>query len=163
MATVHLISGLPGSGKTTYSKKLASRADAVHFSLDTWLITAFGSYEIENIGHEEHVRRVHACRELMWNLAPEFLERDVDVILDDGFFLRKDRRKVIEMANKENAKTKIHYLKNPLPTLRKRLRERNSHLPEYHFWIDPDILEMFVDMYEVPHINEGAEIVVVDE
>lgn len=163
MATVHLISGLPGSGKTTHSKELASRTDAVHFSLDTWLITAFGSYEIETIGHDEHVRRVHACRKLIWNLAPEFLQRDVDIILDDGFFLRKDRKKVIEMADKKNAKAKIHYLKTPLSILRERLQKRNNRLPKYHFWIDPEILEMFVDMYEVPHEDEGAEIVVVDE
>ncbi len=79
MAIAHLISGLPCSGKTTYSKGLSSDLNSVHFSLDYWLITAFGAYSIEFVGHEEHVRRVLACRELIWRSAVPLLVRGVDV------------------------------------------------------------------------------------
>ena len=43
MATLHLISGLPCSGKTTYAAALGADANAALFSLDRWLITAFHS------------------------------------------------------------------------------------------------------------------------
>jgi predicted kinase len=88
MATLHLISGLPCSGKTTYAAGVRADTNAVLFSLDRWLITAFGRYEIVVVGHQEHTRRVLSCRELIWHAASEFLRRGVDVILDDGFFLR---------------------------------------------------------------------------
>ena len=64
MATAHLISGLPCSGKTTYAVGLRADANCVLFTLDRWLITVFGKFSIDAVGHEEHVRRVLACREL---------------------------------------------------------------------------------------------------
>jgi hypothetical protein len=57
VATAHLISGLPCSGKTTYSKALGGDLNSVHFALDYWLITAVGAYTMESVGDEEHVRR----------------------------------------------------------------------------------------------------------
>src|SRR5436309_15291967 len=73
MATAHLISGLPCSGKTTYSMALSADADRVCFSLDCWLITSFGPYSIDSVGHDEHVRRVLVCRQLIWEVVSEFL------------------------------------------------------------------------------------------
>ena len=63
MPTVHLISGLPCSGKTTYAVGLKADANCVLFTLDRWLITLFGKYSLTSVGHEEHTRRVLACRE----------------------------------------------------------------------------------------------------
>lgn len=162
MQTVHLISGLPCSGKTTYSKRLAAELDAVHFWLDYWLITLYGAYNIDEVGHPEHVRRVLACRELIWAMAVEFLRRGADVILDDGFFLREHREQVVRMAREAGAEAKIHYLNTPVEVLRVRLQERNANLPKYNFPISPDRFDYFVDMYEVPSADEGAELVVVE-
>jgi hypothetical protein len=69
MATAHLISGLPCSGKSTYAIALKADANSILFSLDRWLITSFGKYSIASVGHEEHTRRVLACRELIWGNA----------------------------------------------------------------------------------------------
>src|SRR5213595_527283 len=109
MATAHLISGLPCSGKTTYAKARVSDLNGVHFTLDYWLITAFGTYSIESVGHEEHVRRVLACRELIWTNAASFLVRGADVILDDGFFFRDNRKQYIKLAKELGAQAVIHY------------------------------------------------------
>ena len=163
MATVHLISGLPCSGKTTYASALRSDINSVLFSLDRWLITSFGKYSISEVGHEEHVRRVLACRELIWEVASEFLRRDVDVILDDGFFLRENRMRVIDLSRSVGAGAKIHFIDTPLHVLRPRLEERNARLPKYNFSIGPETLEAFVHLFEVPTAAEGADIVIVSE
>jgi hypothetical protein len=78
VATAHLISGLPCSGKTTYSKALGGDLNSVHFALDYWLITAVGAYTMESVGDEEHVRRVLACRKLIWRNAVLLLVRGVE-------------------------------------------------------------------------------------
>lgn len=162
MATVHLISGLPCSGKTTYSIALRSDTGGVHVLLDYWLITSFGAYSIESIGHDEHVRRVLASRKLIWDMASEFLQRDVDVILDDGFFLRENRMQLIASAQRLGASATTHFLDTPTDVLRPRLEARNAKLPQYNFRIDPRLLDTFVDLFEVPTRDEGAEVVVVD-
>ena len=161
MATTHLISGLPCSGKTTYATGLKADRNCVVFSLDRWLITAFGSYSIALVGHEEHTRRVLACRDLIWDAASELLRRSVDVVLDDGFFLRENRVRYSELSNRLGAKARIHYLDTPLHVLRARLNERNARLPRYNFHIDPETLQGFLGLFEVPSEDEGAEIVVV--
>jgi predicted kinase len=162
MATAHLISGLPCSGKTTYAKARVADMNAVHFALDYWLITAFGSYSIQSIGHEEHVRRVLACRKLIWKSATGFLARGVDVILDDGFFFRDNRIQHIQQAKEIGAQAVIHYVQAPLEVLRNRIQKRNANLPTYNFLIEPSMLEIFAGLFEVPSPSEGAPVMVVD-
>jgi predicted kinase len=162
MAAAHLIAGLPCSGKTTYSTALASDINAVHFALDYWLITAFGRYSIESVGHEEHVRRVLACRELIWRSAESLLVRGVDVILDDGFFFRDNRIQQIKLAAALGAQVRIHYLSTPVDILRSRIERRNAHLPKYNFHIDVDMLNIFIGLFETPSADEGAPVQVID-
>jgi predicted kinase len=163
MATLHLISGLPCSGKTTYATGLRADANAVLFSLDRWLITAFGRYAIAAVGHEEHTRRVLACRELIWDSASELLRRSVDVILDDGFFLRHHRVRHIALAAALGAAAKIHFIDTPADMIRERLDARNARLPPFNFRIDPESLAGFSGLFEPPSAAEGAELVLIRE
>jgi predicted kinase len=104
---------------------------------------------------------VLACRDLIWHAASEFLRRSVDVILDDGFFLRDNRVRYVELASAVGARTKIHYLDTPVGVLRARLEERNAKLPRYNFHIEPDTLHGFLGLFEAPSELEGAELVIV--
>ena len=131
------------------------------FCLDRWLITSFGRYSIMSVGHEEHTRRVLACRELIWEAASEFLRRSVDVILDDGFFLRAHRSRYVELAKALGACVKIHFMNTPLDVVGARLAARNASLPPYNFQISPETLRGFLDLFEEPSSDEGAKVVVV--
>ena len=162
MATLHLISGLPASGKTTYATDLRRKVDGVLFCLDRWLITMFGRYAIPTIGQDEHTRRVLACRELIWDSASELLKRSVDVILDDGFFYREHRMHHVALASGIGVETMIHFVDTPLDQVRVRLERRNADLPRYNFHIDASTLEGFLQMIQRPTPDEGAQIVIVD-
>jgi predicted kinase len=159
MSTVHLISGLPCSGKTTYATGLCADLDAALFTLDRWLITLFGRYSIDEIGHPEHVRRVLACRTLIWEVATELLARGSDVILDDGYFLRENRTRTIALAREAGATAKVHYIDTPLRVIQARLERRNAHLPPFNFWIGPHMLHAFAALFEIPSEDEGAPVV----
>ena len=161
MATLHLISGLPASGKTTYATELRQQVDGVLFGLDRWLITLFGRYSIPVVGQDEHTRRVLACRELMWEAASELLKRSVDVILDDGFFYREHRMRHVALASEVGSETVIHFIDTPLDQVVVRLARRKADLPRYNFHIDPATLEGFLAMIERPSPDEGARIVLV--
>jgi predicted kinase len=159
--TAHLICGLPCSGKTTYATALRADANCVLFSLDQWLITTFGRYAIPVVGHEEHTRRVLACRQLIWSVASEFLRRSIDVVLDDGFFFRENRERYAGLAAAVGASSKVHFIDTPLDEIRVRLAKRNSRLPRYNFEIDPETLLGFVGLFEAPASGERSEVVVV--
>ncbi len=160
MATVHLICGLPCSGKTTYACGVHADLDSVLFSLDRWLITVFGRYSLTTVGRDEHTRRVLACRDLIWGQAEEFLRRSVDVVLDDGFFLREHRIRCIEAARAVGAVAKIHFLDMPVEVIGPRIGARNASLPRHNFAIDPETLQGFVGLFEPPSAREGATLVV---
>ncbi len=162
MSVVHLISGLPCSGKTTYSARLRDEVDGVLITLDQWLITVHGRYRIIDIGQDEHIRRVVACRQLIWQMTEEFLRIGTNVVLDDGFFWRKDRLRYFEMTKEIGSAAvamHIHALSAPLEVLRERVESRNASLPTFNFWIDPELLESFIEQYEVPQDDEAHRVV----
>ena len=158
MATAHLISGLPCSGKSWYAVRLEAAIGALRLSLDQHLIAAFGRYSIAEVGDDEHVRRVLSTREAIWAAAAAHLDRGIDVILDDGFFYRRHRMAVIERAKERGAQSKLHFCDAPMSVLRTRLQARNARLPPHNFAIDPDLLEKFVLLFERPSDDEGAEL-----
>ena len=160
-ATLHLICGLPCAGKTTYAERLKDERDAALFSLDRWLITSFGRYSLESVGHMEHARRLYACRELIWDVTAELLRRHADVVLDDGFFLRNDRQQHIARARELGAGTTLHFVDAPLDTLRARLVARNRSPDAYHFDIAPETIASFAAFFEPPSENEGADLIVI--
>jgi predicted kinase len=161
MSTAHLISGLPCAGKSTYAQQLQLRTGAVIFTLDRFLITMFGRYEVPDVGGEEHVRRVLACREVIWMSAEKLLVLGSDVILDDGYFRRAHRRNVVDAAVALGAAAKIHFIDTPLDEIRKRLADRNQNLPVYNFAIEPVTLEGCVRLFETPSDADAAEVIVV--
>ena len=161
MSTAHLISGLPCAGKSTYAQQLQLRTRAVVFTLDRFLITMFGRYEVPDVGGEEHVRRVLACREVIWMSAEKLLVLGTDVILDDGYFRREHRRNVVDAAVALGAAAKIHFIDTPLDDIRKRLADRNQNLPVYNFAIEPVTLEGCIRLFETPSDADAAEVIVV--
>lgn len=160
-ATLHLICGLPGAGKTTYAERLKNSRDAALMSLDHWLITSFGHYELPAVGYAEHARRVYAFRELIWGAAAELLRRDADVVLDDGFFFRSDRVEHIARARQLGARVAVHFIDTPVETMRTRLAARTRHRDESRFDIQPEALDACVAIFEPPSADEGAELIVV--
>lgn len=161
MKTVHLICGLPCAGKTTFAKQLVAERRALYLGLDEALIALHGSYSLAEVGSEEHVRRVIACRRSLWNIAEHALQIDQEVILDDGFFFRQTRERYATLCAGAGAQSVLYFLDAPYDLLLARLQERNRHLPHTNFEIAAVQLEQFLRIFEPPTAAEGNELRVV--
>jgi predicted kinase len=87
MATLHLMVGLPCSGKTTLAQKLEHELAALRLTLDEWHIRLFG----QDAEEPEHDARHSLIEAILWNIASRALELGTNVILDYGFWAREER------------------------------------------------------------------------
>ncbi len=120
MATLYLMVGLPGAGKTTYAKQLAEETGAVRFTPDEWHIFLFGD-DFHGPGHELHDQRHDRVEELMWKVGRELLGKGVSVILDFGFWAEEQREEKRREAAALGAGTKVCFLDAPMEELLRRL------------------------------------------
>src|SRR5258708_33469428 len=121
MPVLHLICGLPGSGKTTLARRLERDLPAVRLAPDEWMARIVGD------GYDEAKRA--AVEAVQWEIAARVLSLGVDVILENGFWSRRERDEVRARARALGAATKLHYLDVPREELLRRLAMRNAALP----------------------------------
>src|ERR1051325_5852880 len=138
VATLHLIVGLPCSGKTTLARQLETKYSALRLTPDEWHIRLFGHDFGDNMtesAEAEHDSRHAAVESIMWDVAARVLVLGVDVILDFGCWARSERDAFHARANALGADFRMYFADVPEEVLFARLRVRNEMRPEGTFFI----------------------------
>jgi predicted kinase len=86
-ATVHLLCGLPGCGKTTFARRLAEGRRAVILGHDERMVARHGT----NPPAEKFAAFAREITEELWLEAEQAVAGGRDVILDWGFWTRAER------------------------------------------------------------------------
>src|SRR5690349_10624429 len=97
-ATLHLVFGPCGAGKTTYARVLAGRDGAVAFVLDEWGARLFGPDLSGPIEFAWMVERLGRCQGLIWSTAVAVLGAGTSVVLDLGLMRQADRERMRQNA-----------------------------------------------------------------
>jgi predicted kinase len=150
MATLHLIVGLPCSGKTTYAKTLELEKSALRFTPDEWHTRLFGL----DLEHPEHNARHGLIESMMWDVAARALQLGTNVILDFGFWGKSEREDYRARASQVGANTIIHFLNVPEEVLLARLEVRNANLPAGMFQIPAAKLREWIQIFQAPSPDE---------
>lgn len=151
MATLHLMVGLPGSGKTTEAIKLEQQYNALRFTPDEWQYFLFG----HDISDPEHDKRHTQIEELMWEIAVRVLKAGVDVILDFGFWSKAERDEFQQKAHSMGANFKIHYMDVPNDIIWERLSARNQLAGDNAvFFVGKEEFEEWSNLFEIPTKEE---------
>jgi len=151
MATLHLMVGLPCSGKTTYANKLAINENALLLTTDVWHIKLFGHDEDDLDLHNKRHTRIER---IIWDVAKRVLDIGGSVILDFGFWDRKERDDFRNRAKNMGVTFKLHYMDVPYFELYRRLEERNKNPQEGVFIIPKSYMDMFIPAFEIPGDDE---------
>lgn len=126
MATMHVLSGSTGAGKTTWARRLAEESGAIRFSIDDWLRTLFHPDLPPSHDISWMLERIERCETEIWNLVLQLAARGVDTVLDLGFSKRSHRQKFRRLASEAGISFQLHFLTAPSEIRRARVRERND-------------------------------------
>lgn len=111
-----LVSGLPGSGKTTHACAVERRLFAIRLSADDWL------EELAIDLWDEDAR--DRIEQLQWRLAKRLVAVDVSVVIEWGTWSRAERDHIRVEAQRLGARTELHHLAAPSEVLYGRVVRR---------------------------------------
>lgn len=153
MATVHLVCGFLGAGKTTFAKALAERCSAVRLSVDELYLRLFAdgpTYELD----VQALDRLLGVLNDMW---PAMVTAGVDVVLDFGFWRRAARDETRAKAQSLGAEARLHWLRCPDDVAVARCLARNGQPGA--FLISEQGFHELRARFEPPAADETAEVV----
>jgi predicted kinase len=148
MATLFLICGLPGAGKTTVARRIEAERPALRLTPDEWMARIVGD------GFDDRKRA--AVEAVQWEIAMRALALGVDVVIDFGFWSRTERADFRARAEATGAKTRLIYLDVPREELLRRLAARNADLPPDTFPVTAEQLDLYSTWFEAPTADELA-------
>src|ERR1700760_4123416 len=125
-ATLHVIFGPCGAGKTTYAHALARREGAVAFVLDEWGARLFGPDVSGPLDFGWMQERLGRCQALIWSTATAVLAAGTSVVLDIGAMRRADRERIGQMAEAGGFALQWHFVDAPQDVRRARVAARNT-------------------------------------
>jgi predicted kinase len=150
LATLHLMVGLPFSGKTTLARKLERECPALRLTTDEWHVPLFGQ-DAKEPGHDARHALIEA---MLWKIAGRALELGVNVILDFGFWAREEREDYRSRARQLGAGSEVHFLDVPEVELFRRLGERNSQPSQEAFHISAGMMKPWIEFFQKPTPDE---------
>ncbi|MFE3379482.1 AAA family ATPase [Streptomyces anulatus] len=156
-ATVFLLVGLTGSGKTTYAQRVLEPQGAVRLSVDEVVFERHGRYGVDYPEHAYFEMEAPVVAELHRRVA-ELVAEGRDVVWDHGLWPRKDRDAMKELVEAAGGRWRLLYFPVERGELLRRLVERNERGGANALVVTPEALDDFIVRFEVPQ-DEGEEIV----
>lgn len=155
MASLIIVCGPTGVGKTTHSLSLANEIKAIKFSIDPWMQTLF-SKDMTNLDFEWMMERVNRCSEQIWQVSEQILAINGNVILDLSFTTKSQRDNFANRAKALGINPEIHYLNASTKTRKQRVDKRNTEKdPSVYAFEVTDMMFNFMEpRFEVPDEEE---------
>src|SRR5262250_315867 len=112
-----LLTGLPGSGKTTLAIQLAASLPACRMCPDDWMMAAG-----IDLWDDASRARIEAFQ---LDLSLDLLRAGQNVVIEWGVWARKEREALRNAAHKIGARVELHYLTAATDELWKRIVKRD--------------------------------------
>jgi predicted kinase len=152
VATLFLIVGLPGAGKTTRAKSLAAEHAALRLTPDHWMIPLFGEPMADGKRFVLEARLI--------SVALEALRLGTSVVLDFGLWGRDERSSLRWLARSAGASCQVVYLPVDKDVQLARIALRQATAPHQTFLMSEADVDQWREQFQVPDAAEldGGEI-----
>ena len=148
--TLILISGLPGSGKTTLAKRLEVERNGIRLSPDEWIVELLAN----PLDTSERDRLRDPVENLQWDLAKTYLRKGFTVILENGFWAEEERNIYAAEALELGARIQLCYCEASHDELWRRIVKRNEELEKKTFAMTREEVEDAWRIFEPPNEEE---------
>jgi predicted kinase len=119
--TLVIVSGLPGSGKTTLAHRIAAERPAVRFSPDDWLeALGLSTWDAEMRDRIEQLQKA---------VTADVLRSGASAVIEWGTWDRRDRDALRDLAHSLGVKAELMVLDPPMEILYRRVVERGTEDP----------------------------------
>lgn len=152
--TAHIIIGFIGAGKTTFAKKLEKETGAIRFTKDEWMVRVFGNTLTDK--HEEYDTKMAS---LATDIALKCLHAGIDVILDEGYWVKEHRDAISEKVRNAGGIPKLYYIETPFEIMKARTLKRSEDPKEDAFIIDEKTFDRYWNFFNAPGADEEFELV----
>jgi predicted kinase len=151
-ATMLLMVGLPGAGKTTRAKELAAANRALRLTPDHWMIPLFGEPMADGKRFVLEGRLI--------SIALQALRLGTSVVLDYGLSGRDERSALRWLARSAGASSQVVYLPVDKDVQLARIAHRQATAPHQTFPMSEADVDQWREQFQAPDAAElgGGEI-----
>jgi len=147
-ATLLLMVGLPGAGKTTRAKQLALAHRALRLTPDEWMIPLFDGTQPDG--------KRDVLEGLLITVALQALRAGTNVVLDFGLWGRDERSALRWLARSAGASCQVVYLPVDKDVQRARITHRQATAPHQTFPMTETHTDRWREQFQVPDAAELA-------
>ena len=148
--------GKMAAGKSTLSRELAARHDAVLLVQDDWLEKLFPA-EIQTI--PDFVRCSTRLRDALGPHVVALLKRGTSVVLDFPGNTRNQRVWFRELFEQAGVAHELHFIDAPDDLCKRQLRQRSQGLPEGAPWTTDAEFDAITAYFQPPDDAEGFVVI----
>lgn len=146
----HLLCGFIGSGKTTFARKLEKETGAIRFTKDEWMVKIFGNTPPK----DKFVEYDSKMTELTTETALRCLKSGTNVIIDGGFWYRKQRDEIHQTLKDMGVVAKLYFIDTPVDIMKTRTIKRSENIPIDSFSITEKEFNDYLKMFQPPTHDE---------
>jgi len=155
VASIHLIVGNVGAGKSTTAARLAATTRAHVIAVDEWMRVLFHADIPDPPSYAWAIERTRRIDVAAVTEATRLAALGLPVILDLGFFAREHRDRVRAAIADAGALSVTHILDVPKEERWHRVERRNRERPAgWQFDVDRATFELCETLYEPPDEEE---------